>query len=204
MNLLVMDDIIPGTKLKKAEIGGLTGKAFLRQIFFVSDGVMLSQIRKISGIDGSTLQNWTKRGWVANSHSKRYNMDQVAHIFLINMLRSCMHLNHIAWLIEYINGDVEDSSDDIITETDLYDLICSVLEGLSKYEFCTSETVRAVSEELLADYRGPVEDAKTKLVNALEIIVLSYYASLIRHQADGKLRVLTGEADDVEDNDGED
>ena len=199
MNFRLIDETIPGTKLKKEDIGGLTGKAFLRQIFFVSDGVMLSQIRKISGIDGSTLQNWTKRGWVANSHSKRYNMDQVAHIFLINMLRSCMQLNHIAWLIEYINGDVEDSSDDIITETDLYDLICNVLEALAKRESCTMDTIRDTANALLVDYDAPVEGAKERLVNALEIIVVSYYASLVKQYADAKLRELTGGTDAEDD-----
>ena len=197
MNYLLIDDTIPGTKLKKAEIGGLTGKAFLRQVFFVSDGVMLSQIRKIAGIDGSTLQNWTKRGWVANSHSKRYDMDQVAHIFLINMLRSCMQLNHIAWLIEYINGDIEDRSDDIISETDLYDEICCLLERLSQCEVCTGETIRELAAEQLAQYQGPVDGAKERLLNALQIIVVSYYASLVKKNADAMLRELTGEVEET-------
>ena len=198
MHYLLIDDTIPGTKLKKAEIGGLTGKAFLNQVFFVSDGVMLSQIRKIAGIDGSTLQNWTKRGWVASTHSKRYNIDQVAHIFLINMLRSCMQLNHIAWLIEYINGDVEDSSDDIISDSDLYDEICRLLDALSQCETCSEETIRAMALEQLADYKEPVEGAKERLLNALGIIVISYYASLLKKNADSMLHRMTGEADDID------
>ena len=72
MYLQFYDDLIPGTKLKRSDMDGLTGQAFLKKVFFVSDGVMLTQIRDISGIDSSTLQNWTKRGWVANSHLKRY------------------------------------------------------------------------------------------------------------------------------------
>ena len=194
MNFRLIDETIPGTKLKKEDIGGLTGKAFLRQIFFVSDGVMLSQIRKISGIDGSTLQNWTKRGWVASTHSKRYNIDQVAHIFLINMLRSCMQLNHIAWLIEYINGDVEDSTDDIISDSELYGVICELLDTLSRCETCDFATIRRVAEEQLADYREPVFGAKQRLLNALEIIVVSYYASLVKKSADTMLRELAGGA----------
>jgi hypothetical protein len=197
MNYLLIDDTIPGTNLKKEEIGGLTGKAFLRQVFFVSDGVMLSQIRKIAGIDGSTLQNWTKRGWVANSSSKRYNIDQVAHIFLINMLRSCMQLNHIAWLIEYINGDIEDTSDDIISDSDLYDEICKLLNSLSLCETCSGETIRRLADEQLADYREPVEGARRRLRNALEIIVVSYYASLVKKNADAMLRELTGEVSEA-------
>ena len=114
MNLYIEDPLIPGTKLKKADLDGATGKAFLKKVFLFSDGVMLSQIRDISGIDGSTLQNWTKRGWVENSVQKKYNMDQVAHILIINMLRSCIQLDHISFLIQYINGRVDDRSDDII------------------------------------------------------------------------------------------
>ena len=92
MNLEINDALIPGTKLKKSDMGNVTGLEFLSKVFFISEGVMLSQIREVSGIDGSTLQNWTKRGWVANARLKKYNIDQVAHILIINMLRSCIQL----------------------------------------------------------------------------------------------------------------
>ena len=90
MNLQIKEDYIPGTQLLREKMGGITGLEFLSKIFFITDGVMLTQIREISGIDGSTLQNWTKRGWVENSKLKKYNINQVAHILIINMLRSCM------------------------------------------------------------------------------------------------------------------
>ena len=64
MNLQFQDDRIPGTKLKQSDMEGATGLAFLKKVFLISDGVMMTQIREISGIDSSTLQNWTKRGWV--------------------------------------------------------------------------------------------------------------------------------------------
>ena len=128
MNLQIKDNFIPGTKLLRSEIGGVTGLEFLAKIFFISDGVMLTQIRDISGIDGSTLQNWTKRGWVANSKLKKYDINQVAHILIINMLRSCMQLDKIASLIQYINGDIDDRSDDIIADSVLYDYICKILD----------------------------------------------------------------------------
>ena len=70
MNLEIHDSMIPGTKLKKSDMGNVTGLEFLSKVFFISEGVMLSQIREVSGIDGSTLQNWTKRGWVANARLK--------------------------------------------------------------------------------------------------------------------------------------
>ena len=114
MNIQLNESCIPGTVLDRKKMGDVTGLRFLKKIFYISDGIMLSGIREISGIDGSTLQNWTKRGWVGNSKQKRYNIDQVAHILIINMLRSCMQLENIAFLIKYINGRVDDTSDDII------------------------------------------------------------------------------------------
>ena len=190
MKLIFSNPTIPGTQLKRDDINGLTGQAFLRQVFFVSDGVMLSQIRKIAGIDGSTLQNWTKRGWVSASRLKRYGIDQVAHILLINMLRSCLQLDKIAWLLEYINGSIDDESDDIICDADLYDVICTVLDRLEAQEWFEINTIRTTAEEALADYSEPVPGAKQRLINALEIILTSYLASMIKNNADGKMEEL--------------
>ena len=77
MNIEINDPMIPGTVLRRKDMGDVTGMEFLNKIFYITDGIMLTQIRDISGIDGTTLQNWTKRGWVANSKLKRYNKDQL-------------------------------------------------------------------------------------------------------------------------------
>lgn len=187
MNLQIKDELIPGTKLFRAEMGGVTGLDFLRKMFFISNGVMLSQIREVSGIDGSTLQNWTKRGWVANSKLKKYDMNQVAHILIINMLRSCMQLDKIAFLIQYINGKVDDRSDDIIEDAVLYDYICRILDTLMTYEVCSLGSIRGAIEDVIAGYEERIIGAKKRLTNALEIIVVAYYASLIKGYADQML-----------------
>jgi hypothetical protein len=196
MKILLLNDTIPGTNLKRADLGGLTGKAFLDQLFMVSDGVMLSQIRKIAGIDGSTLQNWTKRGWVPNAQLKRYGVDQVAHILLINMLRSCLQLERIMWLFQYVNGVLEDRSDDIITASGLYDAICKTLDYLDAEEECTIESIRPMIERAIVDYVEPVEGARERLTNALEIIVGSYCASMIKRASDAKMKALMGSVEE--------
>ena len=196
MNLQIYDEYIPGTKLKQSQMDGLTGLDFLKKVFFISDGVMLTQIRDISGIDSSTLQNWTKRGWVVNSKLKKYDIDQVAHILLINMLRSCLQLDRIAWLLHYINGSVEDRSDDIITASDLYDAICQTLDYLHAEPECTIDSIRPMIERAIVDYEEPVEGAKERLTNALEIIIGSYCASMIKRIADAKIKTLMGSAEE--------
>ena len=190
MKLHFLDEYIPGTTLKKAEMENLTGLAFLKKVFFVSEGVMLTQIRDISGIDSSTLQNWTKRGWVANARLKKYNMDQVAHILIINMLRSCMQLEHIAFLIEYINGDVEDTSDDIITDSCLYDYICRILEHIISTGDCSLEEIADCVAQVTADYVEPVAGARERLNRSLEVIVVTYYSALLRRRATTLLETL--------------
>ena len=192
MNLQINEELIPGTILNRREMGNVTGLEFLKKIFYISDGVMLTQIREISGIDGSTLQNWTKRGWVANAKLKRYNIDQVAHILIINMLRSCMQLDKIAFLVSYINGRVYDQSDDIIRDSQLYDYICRILDRLMNAGEVSKDntTLRDTIEEITSDYEEKVTGARKRLNTALEIIIIAYYASIIKSHSDGMVDAL--------------
>ena len=193
MNFEINDALIPGTKLLRAEMGNVTGLEFLSKVFYISDGVMLSQIREVSGIDGSTLQNWTKRGWVANAKLKKYNIDQVAHILIINMLRSCIQLDRIALLLQYINGNVDDLSDDIVRDSVLYDYICRVLDRLMQRDACSMSTIKDVIADVISDYEEVRAGARGRLANAMEIIIVAYYANLIKHRSDEMLAALMNE-----------
>lgn len=190
MNLEINDALIPGTRLKKSEMGNVTGLDFLSKVFYISEGVMLSQIREVSGIDGSTLQNWTKRGWVENARLKKYNIDQVAHILIINMLRSCIQLDKIALLLHYINGKLEDTSDDIISDSQLYDYICRILDKLMQQDVCSMASIKDVIREEIEGYQEHIPGAADRLANALEIIIVAYYAALIKRRSDEMLTDL--------------
>lgn len=192
VHLQIHDLLIPGTKLRRSDMNDVTGMEFLSKIFFISDGVMLTQIRDISGIDGSTLQNWTKRGWVPLSKSKKYDIDQVAYILIINMLRPCMQLDKIAYMLEYINGDLEDESDDIVRASVLYDYICRILDALVEQNQCSFSSIRSVIEKQTAGYSEVVEGARERLNDALEAIVVAYYATLIKHRSDELVNRLVG------------
>ena len=95
MNFEIRTDIYPGSVVPKNAAENADGEQFLNRSFFLTDGVMLSQIKEISGIDGSTLQNWVKRGWIGNTVNKKYSKNQLARILIINMLRDTMHLEEI-------------------------------------------------------------------------------------------------------------
>lgn len=190
MNLIIDDRMIPGTILRRSDMGNATGLEFLNKIFFISDGIMMSEIRGISGIDTSTLQNWVKRHWVESAKLKKYDIDQVAHILIINMLRACMQLDHIAFLIRYINGRVESSEDDIIRDSVLYDYICRIIDRMTEKDFVPEHKVRKYIEEITADYEEKISGAKKRLVSALEIIIVAYHASLMKQRSDAMLGAL--------------
>ena len=178
--------LIPGTVITRSSSGGVTGTDFLDRIFFVSDGIMLAQIRDICGIDGTTLQNWTKRGWVDNPKSKKYTKDQLARILIINMLRDCMRLDSIVFVISYINGRVYDRSDSILTESVLYGYICRVLDEIDGYGngLSCGQNLRDCIAFTTADYEESIKGTAARLRRALEIIITAYGASLEKKRAD--------------------
>lgn len=176
-----MLEYIPGTVMSKEKMGDVTGLEFLKKIYFISDGIKLSQVREVTGVDGTTLQNWVKRGWLLNPINKSYCMDQLACILIINMMRDTVQLSRISFLLKYINGSVETKDDDIIQESVLYDYICKVLEiWCDGGEHDLRETVARVT----ADYVERFSGARQRLERALEIIVRSYQATLIKRYTD--------------------
>lgn len=189
MEIKINNGCIPGTILNRKQMGDVTGMEFLKKIFYISDGIMLSQIREISGIDGSTLQNWTKRGWVENSKQKRYNIDQLAHILIINMLRSCMQLDRIAFLMKYVNGNINDRGDDIIRYSELYDYICRILDRII-YNVNSADTLEECIYRETEAYEEKIGGARRRLNVALEIMLTAYYAALVKASAEHRLGAL--------------
>ena len=122
-----MNRLIPGTTIK---FSGTSAEAFsmIAPVLEATGGLTLSQLSKLTGLEGTTIQNWIKRGWVSATKGKKYSEKQILRILLINMLRKAMKLDDIAKLMVYINGDVEDTSDDIIEEILLYDILCRIIK----------------------------------------------------------------------------
>ena len=102
------------------------------------------------------------------------------------MLRSCMQLDKIAFLVSYINGRVYDESDDIIRDSQLYDYICRILDKLMKVGEISpdSTTLKSTIEKITSDYEEKVTGARKRLNTALEIIIIAYYASIIKSYSD--------------------
>lgn len=199
MNINMKDKYIPGTKVLKNERHGITGKEFLDKIFFMSDGIMLSRIRDIAGIDGSTIQNWVKRGWLGSTVNKRYSEVQLARILIINMLRTTMKLEKIDFLLHYINGNLDNRADDIISEPILYEYICKIIDRIDGTESVTPEQIKEIISSETENYEELISGATDRLRNALEVILLSYFASIVTSCSEEKFAALkTGKKEDSE------
>jgi DNA polymerase III alpha subunit len=113
---------------------------------------------------------------------KKYGEKQVARILLINVLRGTMKLEDIARLMTYINGDVDDQSDDILHDKQLYNLMCSLLfRILRKRQLRADEIAREIEYGLSEEYQG---ESRVRLKKVLSIMLYGCIASYYRQQAE--------------------
>ncbi len=159
--------------------------AELRPAFAATGGLLLSQVCDITGVESSTIQNWVKRGWVPSPKDKRYGEIQVARILIIDTLRPIMTLDKIVALMSYVNGKVEDRSDDIIPDSRLYTLIQKGVAQLDERGNLLSEdNVKSIVEDVIGDYKGPQSDSREKLVRALRVMLYGYLSSKLKTRAE--------------------
>lgn len=179
--------IIPGTTLE-----GMRSNADrtdgLFQSMFLAGGLTLSQVSSVTGLEAYTIQNWVKRGYLAPPRNKRYDMEQVCRIILINMLKGALTLDQIVNLISYINGSLTDESDDTIDDAVLYFKFVS-LAARARHIGGTKEWGEAVIE-VMADYTEPIPGAKERIIKVLHIMLTAWIASRLRLEAEQMLNNL--------------
>lgn len=182
-----MNWTIPGTTLE-----GLRSNADrtdgLFQSMFLAGGLSLSQVSNLTGLETHTVQNWVKRGFLAPPQNKRYNMEQLCRIIIINMLKGCMALEQICSLLSHINGDLTDESDDIIDDTVLYFKFVS-LAARARHIGGNKEWSEALNE-VMADYAEPYPGAREKVKKVLRIMLTAWIASQLKHQVDEMVNQL--------------
>jgi hypothetical protein len=176
-------DIIPGTVMP------LTDKAHpfhpIEQLINAAGGLNLSQVCNITGLEGSTIQNWLKRGWLGKVIDKKYNAGQVARIIIINALRGCLRLEDIAALLKYLNGVAGDPADDIIEEGALFNIWCAAV-GFAQSDAGKIDSAAARAAAL---YEGTAFN-REKLKNALIIMTAAQMSTALGSSANLLIRQL--------------
>ena len=172
---------IPGTTLQiqKEDACRVDG---LFQSMFMAGGMVLSQVACITGVEPYTIQNWVKRGLLTSPVHKRYSMNQLCRIIHINMLKSILPMEQICGLLSYVNGQLDDESDDIIDASQLYFLFVGLSAQVKQLNEPT-ERDRIISQAL-ADYEEPLPGAKERITKALQIMLTAWVAALLRQKAE--------------------
>ena len=173
-----MTDLIPGTAMAASMQSGDSAFAAIEPILTATGGLTLAQVEGLTGLNGSTIQNW-----VAAPVGKRYGRRQLMRIILINMLRDVMKLENIIAIMRYINGSVEDESDDIIPDERLYDHLCAVIAQARRLQTTDAAQIRRLICSRLDDTEL-AEASRGKLGSALLVMTLAYIAAQIKRQAD--------------------
>lgn len=191
-----MQRLIPATTIKFSEEARNSAFSVISPILEATGGLTLSQLSKLTGLEGSTIQNWIKRGWIASTKGKKYSEKQVIRILLINMLRGSMKLENIAQLMVYINGDVEDTSDDIIADITLYNILCRIIFTAEDEGAFTTESVQElISREITAN-SSEITDA-VKLRKAMYVMVMAYRSACLKIEADKKMSAILNEMENM-------
>lgn len=182
-----MDWKIPGTVLLKPREEAANLAEQFRAMFLMG-GITLSQVCAVTGLDGYIVQNWVKRGFLTPPQNKRYSLRQLCRIININMLKNVLPLERICHLLGYVNGQLDDESDDTVDDAQLYFMFVALASRTK--ELYREENRETVLEEVLADYAEPVPGAKERVKAVLRIMVTAYLAARMTQAAENMLSQL--------------
>ncbi len=178
---------LPGTALSVSdrEMGMVEERL---RAMFLAGGIALSQVSAITGLEPYIIQNWVKRGFLTSPQQKRYSLRQLCRILNINMLKDALAMEQICGLMSYINGEMDDESDDIIDDTDLYFMFFRL--AAHHREMNDPAGRERYLQQALADYQEPVPGAKERVLKVLRIMLTAWAAAQLRQTAEKMVQQL--------------
>lgn len=147
-------------------------------------GLTLSQVCTITGLEGSTIQNWVKRGWVPRPIEKKYQNQQLARILIINALKDSLQLEQIINLLGVLNGQVNDFSDDKINEFELYNYFCGVVKNINITHSIDFDHLNQIIKITTENFTGFFDNCQQILYNILKIMTNYYISGKIKQNTD--------------------
>ena len=181
---------IPGTVLK----GDTDDAAYIRQqmeAMFLGGGMVLSQVCSVTGLEPYAVQNWVKRGFLTPPKAKRYTLRQLCRIININMLKGVLSLERICSLLGYVNGQLDDESDDLIDDSQLYFLFVRL--AASHRQMNNAEGREGFMKNLLDEYAEPAPGSRERVEKVLRIMLTAWAASQLRQTTESMLTELLEE-----------
>lgn len=179
-----MNWILPGTVLS-ADRGSSEQVDALFASMFLPGDMALGQVSNLTGLEPYIIQNWVKRGFLSPPKNKRYSQRQLCRILNINMLKSVLPMDRICGLLTYINGTLDDESDDMIDDSELYFMFIR-LAGRAMDIDRNKSWLPAV-DEVLSNFQETVPGAKDRVKQVLRIMLTAYIAAKMKDEAENLL-----------------
>ena len=154
----------------------------LTRLIRAADGLSLAQVCSMTGLEPSTVQNWIKRGFVPHPERKRYRERHVARILLIDALRDCLQIERVGELLRYVNGNADDTSDDAVTEEELYALFNSAASAVRNPEAPPRKADEIAASAVSAAV--PDDEARERVIPALTVMLNACIAAAYKREAD--------------------
>lgn len=175
-----MEWIMPGTVLT-AQRETDAGEQMLKALFLGGD-ISLAQVAAVTGLEPYTVQNWVKRGFLTAPEGKKYTLNQLCRIININMLKSVLPLEQICGLLSYVNGNLDDESDDMIDDSRLYFMFLRISAGYIAIH-SAEERDQCIAMEL-ENYQEPVPGARERVEKVLRIFLTAWASAQLRKRAE--------------------
>lgn len=180
---------LPGTTIEVSQPNAAAANEILTNIF-MAGGLVLSQVSGLTDLEPYIVQNWVKRGFLPPPRHKMYSKRQFCRIAIINMLRDVLQIDKITGLLSYINGRLDDESDDIIDDSELYIYYLKAVYGVSDDGGDISQRIASSVEEAVEGFAEPFPGARVRLVKVLSVMVCAHYAAVMRSRAEEILNSL--------------
>jgi len=180
------EKLLPGTATTYIDHGE-KGFSKIEMLLEATGGLSLSQVCAVTGLEGSTIQNWVKRGWVAHPKGKRYEEVHIARILIINALKECIKLEHIALLMSYVNGPGDLDGSGIIKESELYNFLCSALVRMGQARDHSRGGVETVVDTVIKGYVGSKPDSRVRIRKALTLMIFACVCTDVKRRTEAMM-----------------
>ena len=183
-----MLNTFPGTTVEISRLQKGSSKVLFDGIF-AAGGITLSQVSVMTGLEPYLIQNWVKRGFVSSPVKRLYSEEQFARIVIINMLKEALQIERICSLIRVIGGVLEDTTDDLIGDAELYHRYVDMISDES-INITDPESVRSAAAAAASDFVERIPNTRKKLERIFEVMLYAHAASKLRASAEQMLSTL--------------
>ena len=180
-----------GTQISEGE----KGFARIEALMDTMGAITLSQVCAVTGLESTTIQNWVKRGWVANPKGKKYEESHIARILILNALKECFKLEQITLLMRYVNNFPEGSGKVNIKESELYNYLCQALQTLGQVDDFSRSGVESIVDKALETFKSPTIDASMRIRKALTVMIYACMCTDVKRGTEAMMKQVLDELD---------